>query len=329
MTEIYAILGILLLLLTILDFAWTTLWPDGGAGPVTKRVSLLLWIGIRWISKDRAAIISMAGPIILLATLLSWILLFWTGWTLLFAGDFTSIIDTNDTNPVSWVERWYVTGYLLFTLGVGDYIMKEGLWQILAILTAASGLVFITLGVTYILSVLDAVTQKRAFAQSVRGIGDNVTEIVGNSWNGRDFHDIDLLLNSFASQLSTLTSQHNAYPILHYYHSSKRDEELSVAVATLDEALTVFKYGMKEGHGPNKLLLHETRSTIESYIKTLRTGYVSPAELSPPIPDLDSMREKGLPAVPTDEFLDSMQDLSERRRALLGSLRDNGRSWPD
>ncbi|WP_422123267.1 two pore domain potassium channel family protein [Planococcus sp. X10-3] len=329
MTEIYAILGILLLLLGIIDFAWTTLWPDGGAGPVTKRVSLMFWIGIRWVSRGNSFIISMGGPLILITTLLTWILLFWTGWTLLFAADPASLIDTNDSNPISWWERWYVSGYLLFTLGVGDYIMKEGIWQILAVLTAASGLVFITLGVTYILSVLDAVTQQRAFAESVRGIGDSVTEFISNSWNGRDFQDIDLLLNTFSSQLSTLTSMHNAYPILHYYHSSKRDEELSVSVATLDEALTVFKYGIQDGHGPNQLLVHEARSSIESFIKTLRNGYVSPAEFPPPVPDLDTMRELGLPVVSTEEFLTSMEGLRERRSALLGSLQDNGRNWPD
>lgn len=329
MTEIYAILGIILILAGIIDFAWTTLWPDGGAGPITKRISLLCWLGIRWLSGGKSFIISMAGPIILVATLLTWILLFWTGWTLLFAGDSSSFIDTNDNNPISWAERWYVTGYLLFTLGVGDYIMKEGLWQILAVLTAASGLVFITLGVTYILSVLDAVTQKRAFAESVRGMGQNVTEIVSNSWNGENFHNIDLLLNTFSSQLSTLRSQHNAYPILHYYHSSKRDDELAVSVATLDEVLSVFKFGIRNGHGPNQLLVHEARSTIDSYITTLRSGYISPAEMAPPPPDLDTMRERGLPVVQTDDFLQSLEELSERRKALLGSLRDNGRKWPE
>lgn len=329
MTEIYAILGIILLLLVIIDFSWTTLWPDGGAGPVTKRVSLLLWVLLRWLSGGRSSIISLAGPIILVATLLTWILLFWTGWTLLFAADPTSIIDTNDNNPISWAERWYVTGYLLFTLGVGDYIMKEGIWQILAVLTAASGLIFITLGVTYILSVLGAVTQKRSFAESVRGIGVNVTEIASNSWNGKNFDDINLLLNTFSAQLSVLTSQHNAYPILHYYHSSKRQQELAVSVATLDETLTVFKFGIKEGYGPNKLLVNEARSTIDSFITTLRSGYISPAEMAPPPPDLDTMREKGLPVVSTETFLNSLEDLSDRRKALLGSLRDNSRQWPD
>ena len=329
MTEIYAILGIILLIAGIIDFAWTTLWPDGGAGPVTKRLSLLFWLLLRWLSSGKSSVISLAGPIILIATLLTWILLFWTGWTLLFAADPGSFIDTNDNNPISWAERWYATGYLLFTLGIGDYIMKEGLWQILAVLAAASGLVFITLGVTYTLSVLDAVTQKRAFAQSVHGIGESVTEVVTNSWNGEDFNDINLLLNSFSSQLSTLTIQHNAYPILHYYHSSNREEELAVSVATLDEALTVFKFGIKEGHGPNKLLVHEARSTIDSFITTLRSGYISPAEIAPPPPDIDTMREKGLPVVSTDVFLKSLEDLSERRKALLGSLRDNSRKWPD
>lgn len=329
MTEIYAILGIILLIAGIVDFMWTTLWPDGGAGPVTKRVSLLFWMAIRWLSGGRSFIISLAGPIILIATILTWILMFWTGWTLLFASDPDSLIDTNDNLPISWVERWYTVGYLLVTLGVGDYIMEEGLWQILAIFAAASGLVFITLGVTYILSVLDAVTQKRAFASSVRGIGENVTEIVMNSWNGEDFNDINLLLNSFSTQLSTLTAQHNAYPILHYYHSSKRNEETAVAVATLDEALTIFKFGIQKGYGPNALLVQELRSTIDSFITTLRSGHITPSEIVPVVPDLDSLREKGLPVVETDSFLRSLEELTERRKALLGSTRDTSRKWPE
>lgn len=329
MFEIYAIAGLLLLLAGIIDFCWTTLWPDGGAGPVTRRISLLVWIGVRWLSRGNSKVISLAGPLILLATLLTWITLFWTGWTLVFSADPDSFIDTNDNNPVSWVERWYVTGYLLFTLGVGDYIMKEGWWQILAVLTAASGLVFITLGVTYILSVLEAVTQKRAFAESVHSIGDSAEEIVLNSWNGSDFKDINLLLNTFSAQLSTLTTQHNTYPILHYYHSSQRDQALTVSVATLDEALTILHFAIKEGYGPNKLLLHETRSTIESFIKTLRSGYISPSEIPPPVPDVDGLRDKGLPIISTDVFLESLEDIAERRKALLGSLMDNGRRWPE
>lgn len=328
MNEIYLITGLLLLAIGIIDFCWTTLWPDGGGGPVTNRVSLLLWTGIRWVSRGNLKFISLAGPLILLAALLTWILLFWTGWTLVFAADPGSFIDTNDNNPVSWSERWYVAGYLLFTLGVGDYIMKEGVWQIFAIFTAGSGLIFITLGVTYILSVLEAVSQKRAFAESVRGLGDNAEEIVAAAWNGNDFNDIDLLLNTFSSQLSTLTSQHNAYPVLHYYHASKKDEELSVAVAALDESLTLLKFGMKEGVGPNQLLVKDTRSAIESYVKTLQSGSIAPADISPPVPDLDSLRDQGMPAVSTDEFLESLAKLADRRKALLGGLRDTGRKWP-
>lgn len=329
MTEIYAILGIILLIAGIVDFTWTTLWPDGGAGPVTKRISLLFWMAIRWLSGGKSIIISLAGPIILIATIMTWILMFWTGWTLLFASDPDSLIDTNDNLPITWVERWYTIGYLLVTLGVGDYIMEEGLWQILAIFAAASGLVFITLGVTYVLSVLDAVTQKRAFASSVRGIGENVTEIVLNSWNGKNFNDIDLLLNSFSTQLSTLTAQHNAYPILHYYHSSKRNEESAVAVATLDEAMTIFKFGIQNGYGPNALLVQELRSTIDSFITTLRSGHITPSEIVPVVPDLDSLREQGLPVVETESFLRSLEELTERRKALLGSTRDTSRKWPE
>ena len=93
---------------------------------------------------------------------------------------------------------------------------KEGFWQVATVIASDNGMLFITLGVTYVLSVLNAVTLQRSFASTITGLGMSGSEFVTKTWNGNHFSNTDLLLNSASSQLNTLTAQHKAYPILHY-----------------------------------------------------------------------------------------------------------------
>lgn len=328
MTVFYFLAGTILLIAGIVDFIWTTLWVDGGAGPITKKLSALIWKVMRKVSKDRSKILSLAGPLMLFVTLLSWIALIWTGWTLIFASDPSSFSDTEDNGPVSWANRIYFAGYLVFTLGNGDYSPHEGFWQIASVLATGTGLIFITLGVTYFLSVLGAVSAKHAFSESVSGLGENSSEVVLNAWNGKDFHNIDLLLNTYASQMSMLTAQHNAYPILHYYHADQDKEALPSSVALLDEALTLFICGIRDDAMPNKLLIKETRFSINSYLETLLPAYVKPSENSPSSPDLNILREAGLPTVSDDIYQENLTRLDDRRKSLLGMVQENARKWP-
>lgn len=329
MSAFYLILGIIVLLIGILDFIWTTLWVDGGAGPITKQISSLIWRTLRKVKGLSSRLFSWSGPITLVVALLTWIFFLWAGWTLIFAGNPASITDSQDNNPISWMERIYYTGYLIFTLGNGDYIPAEGIWQFATTIASCTGLLFITLGVTYLLSVLGAVTQKHALAESIIGFGNNGIDIVLNSWNGRNFHDIDLLLNSYASQLSFITSQHNSYPVLHYYHTDNAQEALPAAVVALDEALTIFLYAIPEELLPNGALLKETRASITSYLSTLHSANIEPSDHSPPLIDLYHLREAGLRTVSDEKFLDYLSELQDRRRLLLAILEENHRQWPE
>ncbi|XVH33461.1 ion channel (plasmid) [Haloferacaceae archaeon DSL9] len=46
----------------------------------------------------------------------------------------------------------YFTGYTIFTLGNGDFYPTAANWQVTTVLTSASGLLLITLIVTYVLA---------------------------------------------------------------------------------------------------------------------------------------------------------------------------------
>ncbi|MFD2629506.1 ion channel [Oceanobacillus kapialis] len=329
MDTIYLVIGLIILIVVFIDILWTTLWVDGAAGPLSSRLTKLSWKSFRIMSRDNSKFLSLAGPIILALTLLMWILFIWIGWTLFFAGDETALIDTQNRGTISWTDRIYFTGFTLFTLGIGDFVPKEGFWQVATTIATGSGMLFVTFGVTYVLSVIGAVTQKRAFAENITGLAKNGRLIVEQSWNGTDCHDIDLFLKDQANQLTTLTQQHKAYPILHYFHNEHVGEASSVAVAIFDDALTIFAFGLPKQYQPNRVWLNEARTSVQSYIGTLHSAFVNPADSLPPIPNLSYLRSSGLPVVSDKEFEQSMSELVERRKQLLGMVEADARRWKE
>jgi hypothetical protein len=184
------------------------------------------------------------------------------------------------------------------------------------------------MGVSYVISVLGAVVDKRSFASSVTGIGNRSEQFVRDGWNGEDLHELDLPLDSLGSEASRLAKQHQAYPILHYYHSEEPADASAVAVVILDEALTLIHVAVPEEHRPNRPVVDAARSGTQSYLQTLNSMHVPLADEPPPSPDLDRLRDAGIPTVSDEEFADSLDDLSERRRKLLAVVRADAWNWP-
>ncbi|WP_225333295.1 potassium channel family protein [Halomicrobium urmianum] len=329
MTAVETALGAAVLVGTVLDVLWTTLWVSGGAGPLTARLATWTWRGWRAIGRDSLRVRSLAGPVILVLGLFSWIALLWAGWVLLFSGLEAPLLDTRDGGPVSLTERFYFVGYSLFTMGNGDFAPRDGAPQVATALTTASGMLFVTLAVTYVLSVLDAVTQKRSFARSVTGLGTSGEAIALAGWDGEGFDDLDLSLQDLSAQLDALSSNHKAYPILHYFYSPERERAPSVAIPALDEALTLLRFGVDEAERPNRAALGSARSSVGGYLDTLTTTFVSAADETPPPPSLDRLRAAGVDTVDEDAFADALADLRERRRRLLDVARSDVREWPE
>lgn len=322
------IAGIVLLVVTVTDLLWTTLWVEGGAGPLTGLLLVGGWQALRWAGRFDARIRTLAGPLILTGGLLAWVLLLWTGWTLIFASSTDAITDTLRSNPLSWTDWFYYAGYTIFTLGNGDFAPQEGPWQIITIIATGTGMLLITLSVSYILNVLSAVTQKRAFASGVTGLGETGIDIVQTSWNGERLTGLDLPLNTFTSQLNTLTSNHKAYPILHYFHSKQPDQSPIVAIVILHETLNFLQYGLASRSHPRATILKNARASIDSYLATLKSAFIEPADHSPPPPNLDALRDNGLPITSEEEFRTVLDEQEEQRQILLGLVESDARDWP-
>lgn len=326
MNLVYLTLGVLLLVSAVGDLLWTTLWVEGGAGPITTRVMKWMWQGFRRVAEPQSRALSLAGPVILVLTTLGWLMSMWAGWTFVFASVENPIIDTLNRRPITWSDRIYFTGYTVFTLGIGDYVPRDGAWQVITVLTTASGMLFVTLSVTYILSVLDAVTQKRSFANDVTGLGMQSGTIVQRSWDGEQFRGLDLPLNTITTQLNTLTANHKAYPILHYFYNPESKQAPTVSVAILDDALTLLQFGVQESKRPAPVIVENARSSIETYLDTLEP-MVQTTDQTPPPLDLSTLRDAGIPTVSPSEFDKSLDELEERRRELLTIVQFDAREW--
>lgn len=328
MSRVHLVVGIFVLVIGIVDLLWTTLWVDGSAGPLSSRLTTEIWHGVRRIRNQDSRLLSLTGPLITLFSLVMWIGLIWSGWTLIFAGSETTLIDTRDGGPISWTERAYFVAYTLFTMGNGDFTLRDGIWQIATSLTTASGMLFVTMGVTYILSVLGAIVDKRSFASTVIGLGTQSEVMVRTGWDGEDFHKLDLPINTLAPELSRFAKQHRGYPILHYYHSERGEDSSAVAVAVFDEALTILNFGIPEDQQPNNALVKTARSSVQDYLETLNSAFIKPADEAPPPPDLNRLSNADIPTVSDEEFSDTLEDLSKRRRKLFGAVIADEWYWP-
>ncbi|MDS0260952.1 potassium channel family protein [Haloarcula sp. S1CR25-12] len=328
MNYVYLGLGSLCLLLAVGDLLWTTVWVEGGAGPMTSRLMGWTWNAFRGVAGNRPRWLSVAGPVILVGSLVVWITLLWAGWTFVFAAAENALVDTRNAGPISWTERLYFVGYSVFTMGNGDFTPRDGVWQVVTALTTASGMLFVTLSVTYVLSVLDAVTQKRSLASSISGLGPRSAEILVTSWDGEEFHGLELPLNTIATQINTLTSNHKAYPILHYFYAPDTERAPATAITVFDETLTLLRFGVPEQHRPNELAIRQARTSVGSYLDTVDTTFVEPADEPPPMPAISAVRDGGVPTVGVEEFRDALPAVDDRRRQLSGLLQSDERRWP-
>ncbi len=85
---------------------------------------------------------------------------------------------------------------------------------------------------------------------------------------------------------------------------------------------------MSENQNPDPALVKGTRSSVESYLETLNSAFIDPAPRPPLPPDLGRLRAAGLPTVDDHAFADALARLDERRRALLGMVEADARTWP-
>jgi len=323
---ILGLIGIILILGTVYDALWTTLRLTGG-GPLTSWVTNGLWrLSLRLTRSHQK--LALSGFFIVLFTVGLWVLLDWIGWTLVFNMSSRAVVHTAAERPADFWERAYFAGSTIITIGNGEYHPGGTGWRLLTAIAAANGFSLVSLTITYLLPIVSAELGRRRLAVYITALGRTPHEILVRAWNGKDFGGLPDHLVALTMPFMEVGQGHLAYPVLHVMHSRTRETALAPSAAVLDEAITLFA-GVCPEQRPDKVAFYPLRQAIAEFLTTLSEAHLEPEEDPPLAPSLEPLRAAGITTVTDEEFRLALETLVERRRMLLGLVRQEGWRWED
>lgn len=317
---VLAVAGALLVLGVLVDALATTVSVTEGAGPLTRRTSGRVWAGLVRLHRpdSSSVVLTAAGPMLLVGTVLLWVLGLWAGWTMIMLVGDPAVVSSSTGAPATLADVVYFAGFTIFTLGVGDFAAATSTFRVLTAVASFTGLFLITLSITYLISVVRAVVASRALAVQVNALGATPGEIAAAGWDGAGFSSAYVQhLVSFTAQLATIAEQHLAYPVLHYFRSHSRDTAAAVAVAHLDDALLILQWAVAPAGGPGAAAVDPARAAVGRFVQTAGSTSSTPRGVDPPAaPDLGPLVAAGVPLGRADRFARQVEEESGRRRSL-------------
>lgn len=324
----------MLVVVAFVDALATTLSVGAGVGPLTRRVSGVLWRGLlRLHQRDsEGSLLRFGGAGLLIVTVLVWVLLLWAGWSLVFLGSGGAVVNSATRAPAGPLDVVYFAGFTVFTLGVGDFVASTPTWRVLTALASFTGLFLVTLAITYLLAVVSAVVNRRALAVHIHALGPSADAMVARGWTGRTFSSAFVQqLVALSGELSTVAEQHLAYPVLHYFHTGDASASAPRAIARLDGAMLLIRVGVMPQARPDASAVIPVREAIDRYVETAsRTFAMVPPHDAPPLPALAPLLQAGVPVISAEEFTRlAQQEDDERRRGLRLLNNNDGWSWPE
>lgn len=271
----YLIAGIILIFITATDIVYTVL-SSNGAGYFSKYAMKYIAAVFQYPARRTGSrnILKCAGVSVLSIITIIWILILWLGVFLIFLSDQNSVLDSKTLVPAGTIDRFYFSGYLLSTLGNGDFKPQTGIWQITATLFTFSGFIFLTTGITYFVSILSAVTEKRLAAVSIFNLGETAAEISASIKNLHRAGQLMSEVSSLKNHINRLTLNHTSYPISHYFFAIEKNRSISLAAAELDQALEDLQADGKQDENLSAQL-DSLRESLDSYLQTLAERFLS------------------------------------------------------
>lgn len=133
----------------------------------------------------------------------------WAGWWLVFSADVASVLASRTAVPADGWDRVYFTGYTVFPLGIGDYVPDTAWAQVATAVASLSGLFLVTLSLTYLVQVVQAVVHKRVLAQQIHCLGRDAFGIIAAGWTGSGFSS---MFNGLLRGILALQGREESHP---------------------------------------------------------------------------------------------------------------------
>lgn len=270
MSYLFLLIGILLFVGVVWDILKTTLSLQGG-GWFTGRYAHFFWNSILKLSgrNGHSKLLGEAGYLLLVSIILIWVLSLYSSFVFLLLSSPDSIINSSTKVPADLWEKIYYGGYVLSTLGNGDFIASTNLWRLVTNLYALTGLILITMSITYFVPVLSAIIKQRKLGINLSTLGNSPQQILLNAWNGENFDFLINQLQSLSSDILEYNQNHRAYPVIHYFHISKKKYTIILGLARLNEAVFILQTGLNSNYIIPQNKLASITAALNNYVEVI------------------------------------------------------------
>lgn len=169
-------------------------------------------------SRDRAA--SLCGSLLVVLLLMAWSAFLVVGFALLYWPQLGTGLQSTSHAVDSFSHAFYYSGYSLTTLGLGDIYPSNDLVRVLTLAQSWLGFTLLTLSISYVLSVYQAVRHQESVSLKLHSLSGGTGEafplfraiVSGNA--AAVFRELN-------DDLIQLHTAHHQYPIIHYFHRTE------------------------------------------------------------------------------------------------------------
>ena len=313
--------GFTLIVAGLVDMTQSVLVPRGGGGFLTSWLLRRETALFAQISQNlgQPRLRRLSGPTLTVSVLACWFGLVWIGlalvcWPMLGG----AVQASNGPTPRSFTTALYQAGFNLTTLGTGDLVPKSPAARMLTVFSSATGFALLTLSLSYITSVYQAVRERCDLAEQL------------DLRTGRTGEPRDLLLywavqsdvqdpRTILDRIVSYRQAHEFYPILHGVLFDDGRFSMQRIIAVPDEAAALGCAILPSLHRADNCsersrALESTLKLLHSELTSLRRSFDFPAPAA---------TTESLTALSETEFQKTADGL---RNALAGDLPQSGSS---
>ena len=263
--------GIAFLGLVGLDIYRTILHSRGRSGLVTEALTRAVWrltrgAAFRRSRLGRHRLLNHVGPLLLPGIVTTLVALLILGYTLLYWPHLPADFNVQEKAQSSRsIEALYFSGITFTTLGYGDIAPRSTPMRLLALSEALTGFGFISLAVTYFVSLTAALERQRAVALSFyhqARQGADVAGLLINHFVGGRFVGLESVFAGAARDLQELLESHIEHPLIHYFHPTQVHKSLPRMLFLVLEACAVTRACL-DGQAYEELCQHPELRTLE------------------------------------------------------------------
>jgi hypothetical protein len=219
------IAGELLVWLAVLDVFMTVLYARVGTSIVAGRVAGGLWRAFRWLAgwvpRWKDALLSFAGPVILVAIVACWTWIMDLGTAMIIYPNLGhGIRNTSGPTSTSFLTALYAGGISLSVVGSSSYSPQTTGFRMFYLFNSLVGTSVLSLTLTYLMQVYNALQRRASLALRAHlstGESGDAADLLLKLGPQGQFSPGYTRLSEFAAEISSLRETYDHYPVLLYF----------------------------------------------------------------------------------------------------------------